>query len=109
MDQYLTIVEHKEYAKRMEDEHYRQNKRIEILEENYKQLTELTMSVREQTMIINTMSQEIKRQGEQISKIVNEPANRWQRIKDKAIDTVVGVIVGALIVAVFVLITPYIQ
>ena len=109
MDQYLTIVEHKEYAKRMEDEHHRQNKRIEILEENYKQLTELTMSVREQTMIINTMSQEIKRQGEQISKIVNEPANRWQRIKDKAIDTVVGVIVGALIVAVFVLITPYIQ
>ena len=110
MDQnFWTRYEQEQYSQRMEDEHHRQNKRIEILEENYKQLTELTISVREQTMTINTMSQEIKRQGEQISKIVSEPANRWQRIKDKAIDTVVGIIIGALVVAVFVLISPHIK
>ena len=111
MDQneYWTRNEQEQYAQRMEDEHHRQNKRIEILEENYKQLTELTMSVREQTMVIDTMSKELKRQGEQINKIVSEPANRWRKIKDKAIDTAVGIIIGALVAGLFILTSQYIK
>lgn len=107
-DGFWTRNEQSQYAQRMEDEHHRQNKRIEILEENYKQLTELTMSVREQTMVINTMSEEIKRQGEQISRLVSEPASRWEKIKDKAIDTAVGVVIGALVVGLFILTSQYI-
>lgn len=106
---YWTRVEQEQYAQRMEDEHHRQNRRIEILEENYQQLTELTISVQKQTMIIDTMSKEIKRQGEQIGKIVNEPAKQWQRVKEKAIDTAVGIIVGALVVGLIVLMMPYIK
>lgn len=109
MDQYWTRNEQEQYTQRMEDEHHRQNKRIENLEKNYEQLTELTISVRDMTKTIGTMSEDIKAQGEQISKIISEPADRWQRVKEKALDTVVGIIVGALVVALFSLVVPYIK
>lgn len=107
-NEFWTRNEQDQYSQRMEDEHHRQNKRIDILEKNYGQLTELTMSVREQTMVMDTMSKELKRQGEQISKIISEPADRWKKVKDKAIDTAVGVIIGALVVGLVVLISQYI-
>lgn len=108
-NEYWTYKEQEQYAQRMEDEHSRQNRRIEILEENYKQLTELTICVKEQTMTIDTMSKEIKRQGEQIGKIISEPSDQWQRIKDKSIDTIVGIVVGALVVGFFFLMVPHIK
>lgn len=108
-DAFWTRHEQEQYSHRMEDEHGRQNKRIEILEENYKQLTDLTLSVREQTMMINAMSAELKKQNEKIDKITSTPADRSQRIKDKAIDTVVSVIVTALVVGLFLLTAQYIQ
>lgn len=93
---YWTRHEQDLYAQRMEDEHKRVNKRVEVLEKNYEQLTELTMCVREQTMTINNMAQEVQRQGEQLGQITSEPARQWGRAKDKAIDAVVGMVIGGL-------------
>lgn len=108
-DIFWTRCEQEQYTRRMEDEHNRQNRRIGILEENYKQLTELTLSVREQTMMINTMSAELKKQNEKIDKITNVSVDRMQRFKDKAIDTAIGVVVTALVVGLFLLAAQYIQ
>lgn len=93
---YWTRIEQEQYSRRMEDEHHRVNKRIGILEKNYEQLTELTMCVREQTMTLDNMAKEVKRQGDQISAVINAPAKRWDRAKDKAIEVLVGLIVGGL-------------
>ena len=43
--EYVGREEHTEFAKRIEDEHHRQNERIELLEEAVKQNTALTLSV----------------------------------------------------------------
>ena len=109
MENFITRLEHEEFAKRMEEEHNRQNHRIGNLEKNYEQLTELTICVKEQTMTLDNMAREVKSQGEKLEKITGEPARVAQRIRDKAIDTVVGVIVGAAIVALFFIISPYIK
>lgn len=101
---YWTRNEQEQYSHRMEDEHHRLNRRVEILEKNYEQLTELTMCVREQTMTLDNMAKEVKRQGDQISKIVNEPIRQWGRVKDKAVDVVVGIIFGALASAILTII-----
>lgn len=108
MDEYWSRHEQEQYAQRMEDEHHRQNRRIGILEENYKQLTELTLCVKTQTMTLDNISKKVDKQGEQIEKIVNEPINQAQRVKEKAIDTAVGIIVGALVVGVVLLVAQYI-
>lgn len=109
MDDYVTRKEYEEHNRRMEDEHRRMNRRLEIAEENYAQLTELTLCVKTQTMTLDSMSKKVDKQGEQIEKIVNEPVNQVHRIKEKAIDTVVGILVGALVVGLCVLIVPYIK
>ena len=109
MDDYILRAEHEQYIKRMEDEHHRMNRRIEILEGNYGQLTELTLCVKTQTMTLDNISKKVDKQGEQIEKIVNEPIKQVHRIKEKAIDTVVGILVGALVVGLCVLIVPYIK
>ena len=109
MENFIPRQEHEEFAKRMEEEHRRQNHRITNLEKNYEQLTELTMCVKEQTMTLDNMAKEVKSQGEKIEKITTEPIRQAQRIRDKAIDTIVGVIIGALVVAIFSIIFPYIK
>lgn len=109
MENFITRMEHEEFAKRMQEEHNRQNHRINILEKNYEQLTELTICVKEQTMTLDNMAKEVKCQGEKLEKITGEPARIAQRIRDKAIDTIVGVIVGAVVVALFFIISPYIK
>ena len=42
---FLTLAVHNEYAKRMEDEHVRQNNRIKMLENKYEYIGELASSV----------------------------------------------------------------
>ncbi len=108
MDEFWTRHEQDQYSQRMADEHHRQNRRIEILEENYAQLTELTLCVKTQTMTLDAMSKKVDKQGEQIDKIVNEPVKQAHRIKEKAIDTAVGIVVGALVVGIVLLIAQYI-
>lgn len=108
-ENYISRQEHNEFAQRMEDEHHRQNRRIGNLEENYKQLTELTLCVKTLTMTLDTMSKKVDKQGEQIDKIVNEPVNQVHRIKEKAIDTAVGIVVGALVVGLVCLVALFIQ
>ena len=108
MEQYWTRHEQEQYSQRMEDEHHRQNRRISNLEENYKQLMELTLCVKTQTMTLDTISKKVDKQGEQIEKIINEPINQVHRVKEKAIDTAVGIVVGALVVGIVLLISQYI-
>ena len=45
MEEPITRAEYEEYQKRIEDEDHRQNKRIEQLEENTKQINALTVSI----------------------------------------------------------------
>lgn len=108
MEEYWTRHEQEQYSQRMEDEHNRQNRRISILEENQKQLTELTICVRNQTQTLDVMSKKVDKQGEKLEKIINEPVTQMQRIKEKAIDTAVGIVVGALVVGIVLLISQYI-
>lgn len=107
-EQFWTRHEQEQYNQRMEDEHHRMNRRIGIMEENYKQLNDLTSSVKMQTMTLDNISKKVDKQGEQIDKIVNEPANQARRVKEKAIDTAVGIVVGALVVGIIFLIAQYI-
>ena len=45
MEDPITRAEYEEYQKRMEQEDHRQNRRIEQLEENTKQINALTVSI----------------------------------------------------------------
>lgn len=119
MDTPITRAEHEEFCKRMEAEHKRQNERIENLEETTRQIGELTASVHELAHDMSQMLQEQRKQGERLDEqaermdsIEQAPAQqakkRWDRIAEKALDTAVGAVMGAVTTGLILMATQYI-
>lgn len=107
---FVTIQEHKEFARRIEEENVRQNHRISALEDNVKEIHGLTVSVERMAVNMENMLGAIERQGnliekqnERIDKIEYEPAKDYKQIKMAIVTTVIGAVVGAAVGAVLML------
>lgn len=109
MEGCITRAEHDEFCKRMEEEHRRQNRRIELLEENVREMNSIAVSVEKLATNMEGMLKEQERQGERLDKLEKEPGDTWQRIKTKALDTAVGLIAGALATGMIIMAAQYIQ
>lgn len=108
MDTAITRAEHDEFRRTMEmenqrliDENNRQNKRLELVEESVRQISDLTISVKEMAVNMGNMLKELEKQGERLEKLEQEPAEAHRQIKmamiTAIISTVVGAVIGALI------------
>lgn len=86
---YLPLAVHDEYARRMEDEHKRQNKRISDLEEKVEDIGELTTSVASLAKSVEQMAKSQEKQGQRLEALEQKPAKRWESIVEKAILVVV--------------------
>ena len=109
MDEYITRAEHEEFCKRMEGEHRRQNRRIELLEEEVRQISSIAVSVEKLATNMGGMLKEQERQGERLDKLEKEPGDTWQHIKAKALDTAVGLIAGAIVTGAVIMAAQYIH
>jgi len=108
MDTAITRAEHDEFRRTMEtenqrliDENNRQNKRLELVEESVRQISDLTISVKEMAVNMGNMLKELEKQGERLEKLEQEPAEAHRQIKmamvTAAISTIMGAVIGALI------------
>lgn len=93
MDNFLPLAVHQEYARRMEDEHKRQNKRITDLEEKVEDIGELTASVSSLAKSVELMAKTQEKQGKRLEALEQKPAKKWESFVDK----VVWAIAAALI------------
>ena len=75
---YISRHEHEEFRRRIEAENDRQNKRIEILEEMTRRISDLTISVEKMAMGIEAMVEEQKQQGERLEILEKEPGKKWK-------------------------------
>ena len=66
---YITREEHSEFARRVDEENRRQNKRIDNVEAIVQGMSELTSTVRELATSMKNMAKEQERQGERLEKI----------------------------------------
>lgn len=94
MDTPITRAEHEEFCRRMEDEHHRLNKRMELLENNVKQIGDLNVSVANLASSMNRMLEEQKKQGERLEVIENRDGEMWRKVTGYVITAVIGIIVG---------------
>lgn len=94
---------HKEFAERMAEEDRRQNKRIDILEENINHINDLTVSVEKMAVNMSNMLEELKKQGERLEELENEPVETFNQIKTTIITALISTIVGAAVTAVLML------
>lgn len=92
----ITRAEHEEFCKRLEEEDRRQNKRLEILEEQTKQFTDLVLSVRELAQSVKQLAETQKAQGEKLDELENRDGEMWRRVSGYVITSIIGLVVGYL-------------
>lgn len=90
---YLLVSVHNEYAKRMEDEHKRQNKRLTDLETKVEDISDLTTSVASLAKSVEQMAKAQEKQAKRLEALEQKPAKKWESFVDK----VVWAIAAALI------------
>lgn len=94
MGDYITREEHGEFAKRMEAEDTRQNRRIGELEETVRQIGTLTTSVEKLAMSIENMVGELGQQGERLEALESRDGEMWRRATGYLVTAAIGAVVG---------------
>lgn len=101
MDEYVTRVEHNEFAKRVEEEDERQNHRLSKLEESFENLNRLTIAVERMAVSMDHMSEKQADMATRLGELEKEPADRWRQVKSGIIGAIATAIGVAIIAALF--------
>lgn len=94
MDEFLTQKEHIEFAKRMEEEHIRQNHRITTLEKLVEENRNLALSIERLTISVQNMVNEQKAQGERLEALEDRDGEMWRKAMGYLLTAVIGAVVG---------------
>lgn len=92
----ITRAEHEEFCKRVEAEDHRQNERLEILEEQTKQFTDLILSVRELAQSVKQIAEIQKVQGEKLDELESRDGEIWRRVSSYVVTSIIGLVIGYL-------------
>ncbi len=80
--------------KRLEDEDKRQNRRIDVLEENVKQLAAINTSVEKLALNMENMLKEQVSQGRRLETLENRDGDMWRKVVGYAVTAVIGIVLG---------------
>lgn len=94
MDTAISRAEHEEFRRRMEEEHARQNKRIELLEQNTKQLNSLATSVEKLALSVENMCKEQEQQGKRLETLEGRDGEMWRKVVGYVVTGIVGIVIG---------------
>lgn len=101
MEDAISRAEHEEFAKRMvaenqrlDDENRRQNKRLDILEENAKAQTALAVSVERLATNMENMLKEQKEQGKRLETLESRDGEMWRKVVAYIATAIVGIVIG---------------
>ena len=92
--EYVGREEHTEFAKRIEDEQHRQNRRIELLEESVKQNTALTVSVGKLANNMELMANDQAIQGERLEALEGRDGEMWRTVVKYVLTAALGLVIG---------------
>jgi translation initiation factor 2B subunit (eIF-2B alpha/beta/delta family) len=94
MDSPMTLALHEEFAKRMQDEHDRQNHRISKLEKEFDQNNKLLVSVEKLALSMENMQRELKNQSDRLDEIEGRDGEMWRKVVGYAVTAVIGAVIG---------------
>lgn len=94
MDSPITRAEHDEFAKRMEEENRRQNRRIELLEENVLEIGELTTTVAKLAMNMEHVMHTQAQQDTRLQALESRDGEKWRQAAGYVLTAVLGLVIG---------------
>ncbi len=94
MEETISRAEHEEFVRRMEAEHRRQNRRIELLEDTVRQIGALTTSVERLAVSVQTMGKTLARQSDRLAAIEDRDGAMWRKAVGYAVTAALGLALG---------------
>ena len=94
MEDFIARHEHEEYVKRMEQEHNSMNTRIKDLEAEVKEITDLTISINNLALSVDSMAKEQKKHREQLESLKARDGEKWRTVTAYVITAVIGILIG---------------
>ena len=94
MGEPISREEHEEFSRRMEEHNKRQDRRIELLVGNTKQIGALTVSVEKLAQSIETMVKEQEQQGKRLETLEGRDGEMWRKVTGYIVTAVVGILIG---------------
>jgi len=94
MESTISRAEHEEFRRRLEEENRRQDKRIELLEDNIRELNSLTASVGKLATSIESMVKEQGKQGRRLETLEERDGAMWRKIVAYGATAIVGIFIG---------------
>lgn len=100
MEDYIHRREHEEFRrsmelanKNLEDENTRQNKRLDILEENAKQNTALVANVERLAVNMENMLKVQEAQGKRLERLESQDGEMWRKVAGHVVTAIIGAVV----------------
>lgn len=94
MDAPIARAEHEEFKKRMEEEHRRQNRRIELLETSVQQIGEIATSVEKMAVSLQSMVKEQEQQGKRLEVLESRDGEMWRKVVGHVVTAVISIVIG---------------
>ena len=80
MDEPISRAEHEEFAKRIDAQEKRQDKRLEMLENTVREIGALTLSVQRLAQSLESMVEEQERQGRRLQALEDRDGEKWRNL-----------------------------
>lgn len=80
MDEPISRAEHEEFAKRIDAQEKRQDKRLEMLENTVREIGALTLSVQRLAQSLESMVEEQERQGRRLQELEDRDGEKWRKL-----------------------------
>lgn len=80
MDEPISRCEHEEFAKRIDAQEKRQDKRLEMLENTVREIGALTLSVQRLAQSLESMVEEQERQGRRLQALEDRDGEKWRKL-----------------------------
>lgn len=80
MDEPISRAEHEEFARRIDAQEKRQDRRLELLEENVREIGALTVSVQKLAQSLQSMVREQEQQGRRLQALESRDGEKWRKL-----------------------------
>lgn len=80
MDEPISRAEHEEFARRIDAQGKRQDRRLELLEENVREIGALTVSVQKLAQSLQSMVKEQEQQGRRLQALESRDGEKWRKL-----------------------------
>ena len=80
MDEPISRGEHEEFAKRIDAQEKRQDKRLEMLENTVREIGALTLSVQRLAQSLESLVEQQERQGRRLQALEDRDGEKWRKL-----------------------------